>query len=73
MRSLVLGALTLLLMEGVSSAQTKETAAPASQPPSPIHYRWATAYRIPPGTTTEESGYFSLCEGKNGKIYSSVP
>ena len=26
-------------------------------------------YHIPPETTTEESGYFSLCEGRNGKIY----
>jgi hypothetical protein len=30
---------------------------------------WARAYHIPPETTTEESGYFSLCEGRNGKIY----
>ncbi len=29
----------------------------------------AKAYHIPPETTTEESGYFSLCEGRNGKIY----
>ncbi|MFM8174670.1 MAG: hypothetical protein ACKN81_14080, partial [Pirellulaceae bacterium] len=29
----------------------------------------AKAYHILPDTTTEESGYFSLCEGKNGKIY----
>jgi formylglycine-generating enzyme required for sulfatase activity len=29
----------------------------------------ATAYHILPETTTEESGYFSLCEGRNGKIY----
>jgi len=36
---------------------------------SPLHYVWATAYHIPPETTTEESGYFSLCEGRNGKIY----
>src|SRR5262249_39807930 len=27
------------------------------------------AYHIPPETTTEESGYFSLCEGKNGRVY----
>lgn len=29
----------------------------------------AKAYHVPPETTTEESGYFSLCEGKNGRIY----
>jgi hypothetical protein len=30
---------------------------------------WATAYHVPPESTTEESGYFSLCEGKDGKVY----
>ena len=35
----------------------------------PFRYVRAKAFHIPPGTTTEESGYFSLCEGRNGKIY----
>ena len=35
----------------------------------PFHYVRAKAFHIPPETTTEESGYFSLCEGRNGKIY----
>jgi hypothetical protein len=39
------------------------------QPPPGLRYVWATAYHIPPETTTEESGYFSLCEGKDGRIY----
>jgi len=39
------------------------------KPKAPFPYVWAKAYHIPPETTTEESGYFSLCEGKNGKIY----
>src|SRR5437762_11849173 len=43
--------------------------APAADPPAAPKYLWATAYYIPPETTTEESGYFSLCEGKDGKIY----
>jgi hypothetical protein len=42
-------------------------AAQAGDPPFP--YVRARAYHIPPETTTEESGYFSLCEGRNGKIY----
>src|SRR5438045_1101478 len=42
---------------------------PAPGDKSPLHYLRATAYYIPPETTTEESGYFSLCEGRNGKIY----
>jgi sugar lactone lactonase YvrE len=30
---------------------------------------WSTAYAIPKETTTEGSGYFSIIEGKNGKLY----
>jgi hypothetical protein len=42
----------------------------AAQPQkAPFPYVQAKAYHIPPETTTEESGYFSLCEGRNGKIY----
>jgi hypothetical protein len=29
----------------------------------------AKAYHVPPETTTEESGYFSLCEGRDGRVY----
>src|SRR5262245_64827327 len=36
---------------------------------APFAYVAAKAFHIPPETTTEESGYFSLCEGHNGKIY----
>jgi hypothetical protein len=36
---------------------------------APFTYVWAKAFHIPPETTTEESGYFSLCEGRDGKIY----
>jgi hypothetical protein len=36
---------------------------------APFAYAQTKAYHIPPETTTEESGYFSLCEGRNGKIY----
>jgi hypothetical protein len=41
----------------------------AQRPRAPFPYVRARAYHIPPETTTEESGYFSLCEGRNGKIY----
>lgn len=40
-----------------------------SQQTPPFAYVSAKAFHIPPETTTEESGYFSLCEGRNGKIY----
>src|ERR1051325_137598 len=43
--------------------------APAKRPAAPFRYVRAKAFHIPPETTTEESGYFSLCEGRNGKIY----
>lgn len=42
-------------------------ASKAEEPPFP--YVRAKAFHIPPETTTEESGYFSLCEGRDGKIY----
>ncbi len=46
----------------------EQPAAPAN-PAAPFPYVWAKAFHILPETTTEESGYFSLCEGHNGKIY----
>jgi hypothetical protein len=51
------------------AAPRGRTADPAPTPPPGLTYRWAKAYHIPPETTTEESGYFSLCEGRDGKIY----
>src|SRR5687767_4114194 len=38
----------------------------AQQPPK---YCPATAYHVLPGTHNNESGYFSLCEGLDGRIY----
>src|SRR5687768_12484124 len=57
--------IVLLVGRGVEAAD----AAPAARPAAPFPYLWAKAYHIPKETTTDESGYFSLCEGKNGKIY----
>src|SRR3954465_3202485 len=42
---------------------------PPAKKPDSLRYVWATAYHAPPETTTEESGYFALCEGKDGKVY----
>lgn len=36
---------------------------------APFKYVSAKAFYVPPETNTEESGYFSLCEGLNGKVY----
>ncbi len=52
--------ITLALFASPCLAQPKE---------APFKYAPATAYHIMPGTHTDESGYFSLCEGKNGKVY----
>ncbi len=59
-----LSLIALALFASSSFAQPKD--APA-KPPFP--YVWGTAYHVLPGTHTDESGYFSLCEGHNGKIY----
>ncbi len=46
------------------------TAVYAEQAKSPpFRYIAAKAYHILPGTHNNESGYFSLCEGLDGKIY----
>jgi hypothetical protein len=36
---------------------------------APTEWLWSTAHAVPKGLTTEGSGYFSIIEGKNGKIY----
>jgi sugar lactone lactonase YvrE len=36
---------------------------------APPHWLWSTAYAIPKHTTSEGSGYFSIVEGKNGRLY----
>ena len=41
----------------------------AQQAEAPRYWIWSTAYRIPAETTSEESGYFSLVEGHNSKLY----
>jgi hypothetical protein len=41
----------------------------AQEQKAPFAYARAKAFHIPPETTTEESGYFSLCESLDGKIY----
>ena len=40
----------------------------AAEPAKP-HWLWSTAYAIPKHTTSEGSGYFSIIEGKNQRIY----
>src|SRR5262245_14224675 len=63
----------VLLVAGTDSryATTHPTESPsvATSVSGPIDSVWCKAFHVPPETTTEESGYFSLCEGLNGKIY----
>ncbi|MEO6908647.1 MAG: hypothetical protein ABI210_12235 [Abditibacteriaceae bacterium] len=68
----------LPLFMNIACAQQSTLAAPApttskaaTEPiaKAPFPYVWGTAYHILPETTSEESGYFSIAEGHNGKIY----
>ena len=55
--------LVFLLAFGMPAAYS------ADAPKAPFTYLWGTAYHILPETHTDESGYFSICEGLDGKIY----
>ncbi|MBM4069400.1 MAG: hypothetical protein FJ271_10700 [Planctomycetes bacterium] len=54
---------------GVATLAPRQLFAAQQPAKAPFPYVQAKAFHIPPETTTEESGYFSLCEGRNGKIY----
>jgi len=41
----------------------------AQDKPAPFEYAWGRAAHVLPETTSDESGYFSLCEGNDGRIY----
>ncbi len=45
------------------------TAAAQGDEKAPVQYLKADAYHVLPGTHNNESGYFSLCEGLNRRIY----
>ena len=63
----------LPLFTHVACAQQSTPATPpAVKTPTnkaPFPYVWGTAFHILPETTSEESGYFSIVEGHNGKVY----
>ena len=56
---------TFLLLVSQAAAAME----PASSVQVPRHWLWSRAHAIPKETTSEESGYFSIVEGKNGSIY----
>src|SRR5580704_8330291 len=45
------------------------TAAIRAADPPPTPWLLGTAYKIPSEYTNQESGYFSIVEGKNGRVY----
>lgn len=45
------------------------TASPAGESFFTRHWLWSEAHAIPKETTSEGSGYFSIIEGHNGKVY----
>ena len=63
-RYLVVFALVL----GVFTAALRASAAEATNT-APFKYVWGQAYHVLAETHNRESGYFSLCEGLNGKMY----
>jgi len=64
----ILNGTVVLLLASISLVVEGQSTA-TGEPPASLRYVWAQAYHIPPETTTGESGYFALCEGRNGKIY----
>lgn len=63
--AMLLAGVVVSMSLSVAAAQAPHGKAKAA----PFPLVWAKAFHVPPETTTEESGYFSLCEGRNGKIY----
>ena len=53
----------------LSAAASRAADAPAALAQPPFKYVWATAHHILPETHSDESGYFSIVEGRNGHIY----
>src|ERR1044072_2864688 len=61
------GALLLLSLVACLVAEPSSFAQQTNRAPFP--YVRGTAYHILPYTPSDESGYFSLCEGRDGKVY----
>src|SRR5262245_17144606 len=64
---LAAGAAALFLAP--TAVRTAAVPEAAKARPASLKYLGAKAYHLRRETTTEESGYFSLCERKNGRVY----
>ena len=49
---------------GVATAQGQPVESVPSRP-----WLWSKAHAVPPETTSEQSGYFSIVEGRDGRVY----
>lgn len=63
------GVMAVVLACSWQSLRAADFAATPNKPPSTLKYLPAKAYHILPETHNQESGYSSLCEGLNGKMY----
>ena len=64
MRHMTAGVITALMLWTLADACAQKVADPAFQ-----HFLWTTAHAVPAATTSEQSGYFSIIEGHDQKIY----
>lgn len=64
---LICGATSLILPSVWQGLHADD--APPTKPPATLKYLPAKAYHILPETQNQESGYQSLCEGLDGKMY----
>ncbi len=63
---MILSALLLTLAAPPAFAQAS---AGEQEKKAPFEYAWGEAHHVLPETHSDESGYFSLCEGLDGRIY----
>lgn len=65
----LLSVMLAMVFVGLLPALALAADAPPKLDKPPFPYVWAKAYHIPKETTTDESGYFSLCEGLDKRMY----
>ncbi len=58
---------SLILVPSLAGVLPRSTF--AQNDPPPEAWLWSTAYAIPEETTSEQSGYFSIVEGLNRRLY----
>ena len=69
MKSILVSIVAAVVLVGLSMSLQAIAEEKKTHEETPRHWIWSRAHAIPKETTSEESGYFSIIEGKNGKIY----